>query len=234
MGDSDFLDRLVENLAAFLGSDCEIALHDFTHGYDSTIVKLINGHVSGRTVGCPPTNLFFEKVMGREGPISDVPVYFTKDNRRVFKSSTTFIFDKKRNVTGAVCINMDVTRLLLAQQNVCDFVGYDASENRGEQYAQSLNEIVEQYLQAAENEIGKPATEMNKSEKKRALAFLDSKGVFQIVKANVRLCEYFGISKFTLYSYLDEVRRNSRQDRESEQDGVLSGSDVDNGPSQMV
>lgn len=58
--------------------------------------------------------------------------------------------------------------------------------------------------------------------------------MFQIVKANVRLCEYFGISKFTLYSYLDEVRRNSRQDRESEQDGVLSGSDVDNGPSQMV
>lgn len=61
MGDSDFLDRLVENLAAFLGSDCEIALHDFTHGYDSTIVKLINGHVSGRTVAARQPTCFLRR-----------------------------------------------------------------------------------------------------------------------------------------------------------------------------
>lgn len=211
--EGDFLNRLVENLGAFLGTDCEVVLHDFTKGYDATIVKLVNGHVSGRTVGCPPTNLFFEKVREQSGGLSDVPVYFTEDNGRVIKSSTTFIFDKKGGVTGAVCINMDVTKLLRAQQELAEHVGYDASENRREQYAQSLNEIVEQYLRSAENEIGKPATEMDKSEKKRALAYLDSKGVFQIVKANVRLCEFFGISKFTLYSYLDEVRSGSSEEK---------------------
>ena len=45
-------------------------------------------------------------------------------------------------------------------------------------------------------------------EKMRALAYLDSRGVFQIAKAHVHLCKFFGISKFTLYNYLDEVRKS--------------------------
>ena len=50
---------------------------------------------------------------------------------------------------------------------------------------------------------------MDKSEKLQALAFLDERGVLQIAKAHVRLCEFFDISKYTLYNYLDEVRRNA-------------------------
>ena len=47
-----------------------------------------------------------------------------------------------------------------------------------------------------------------RQEKMRALAYLDSRGVFQIAKAHVHLCKFFGISKFTLYNYLDEVRKS--------------------------
>ena len=57
-------------------------------------------------------------------------------------------------------------------------------------------------------EVGKPASEMNRQEKMRALAYLDSRGVFQNAKAHVHLCKFFGISKFTLYNYLDEVRKS--------------------------
>lgn len=65
------------------------------------------------------------------------------------------------------------------------------------------------YLDEVEREIGKPAPQMNRAEKLRALAYLDSRGVLQINKAGVRLCEFFGISKFTLYHYLDEIRGSS-------------------------
>ena len=64
------------------------------------------------------------------------------------------------------------------------------------------------FFSEVEREVGKPASEMNRQEKMRALAYLDSRGVFQIAKAHVHLCKFFGISKFTLYNYLDEVRKS--------------------------
>ncbi|HIT87540.1 MAG TPA: helix-turn-helix domain-containing protein [Candidatus Coprocola pullicola] len=66
--------------------------------------------------------------------------------------------------------------------------------------------MLEYYLVQCEEEIGKPAVTMNKEEKMRALQYLDEKGVLQITKANVRLCQFFQILKFTLYHYLDEIR----------------------------
>ena len=44
----------------------------------------------------------------------------------------------------------------------------------------------------------------------KALEYLDKKGALQISKANVRLCEFFQISKFTLYHYLEEIRENKK------------------------
>jgi predicted transcriptional regulator YheO len=60
---------------------------------------------------------------------------------------------------------------------------------------------------------------MNKEEKIRALDYLDQKGVFKISKAGLVLCEQFQISKFTLYSYLEETRsqRNNGQKEAHEQ-----------------
>ena len=59
---------------------------------------------------------------------------------------------------------------------------------------------------------------MNKKEKMRALAFLDEKGILQMSKASVRLCEFFNISKYTLYNYLDAVRNKESGASETEQE----------------
>ena len=44
----------VDFLGAALGSATEVALHDLTDPSHS-IVKIVNGHVSGRAVGAPAT-----------------------------------------------------------------------------------------------------------------------------------------------------------------------------------
>ena len=49
-----------------------------------------------------------------------------------------------------------------------------------------------------------------------ALKYLDEHGAMQIAKSYVRLCEFFGISKFTLYSQLDEVRNGNGKDEAAE------------------
>ena len=40
----------------------------------------------------------------------------------------------------------------------------------------------------------------------QAIRFLNDSGAFLITKSGARVCSYFGISKYTLYSYLDEAK----------------------------
>ena len=44
---------------------------------------------------------------------------------------------------------------------------------------------------------------MNKEDKQRAIRYLNSKGALLITKSGDKIAKYFGISKFTLYSYID-------------------------------
>ena len=57
--------------------------------------------------------------------------------------------------------------------------------------------------------IGKPAALMNKEEKVTAIQFLNDAGAFLITKSGDKVSKYFGISKFTLYSYIDVNSRKS-------------------------
>lgn len=47
---------------------------------------------------------------------------------------------------------------------------------------------------------------MTKEDKIRAIRFLDDSGAFLITRSGPKVCQYFGISTYTLYSYLDEIR----------------------------
>ena len=38
------------------------------------------------------------------------------------------------------------------------------------------------------------------------LGFLNDTGAFLITKSGGRVCKYFGISKYTLYSYIEEAK----------------------------
>ena len=44
---------------------------------------------------------------------------------------------------------------------------------------------------------------MTKEDKVRAIQFLSNSGALLITKSGDKIAKYFGISKYTLYSYLD-------------------------------
>jgi len=57
--------------------------------------------------------------------------------------------------------------------------------------------------------VGKQCEDMTKQDKLKMLQFLDGKGAFLITKSSEKICEVLGISKFTLYNYLDILRNGS-------------------------
>ena len=51
--------------------------------------------------------------------------------------------------------------------------------------------------------VGKPVALMTKDDKVRAIRFLNDSGAFLVTKSGDKVAKYFGISKYTLYSYID-------------------------------
>ncbi len=219
-----FLNEFLENLAKLFGNNCEVVLHDFSNGLDHSIAKIINGHVTGRKVGDPITNTGLEALMDNA---SDGVYYNKTDYGQILKCASTLIKDEEGNVVGSVCINHDITDLMKAQKAldaISEFASFSEKTDNSTQYNKELyysnvNEMVDYYLSAVEKRAGKQAAEMNKKERMEAIAFLDKKGVFQISKAGIRVCEFFGISRFTLYSDLNEIHEKCTEYRPDAQNG---------------
>ena len=58
-----------------------------------------------------------------------------------------------------------------------------------------------------EKKLGKPVALMNKDDKIRAIQFLNENGAFLVTKSGDKVAKYFGISKYTLYSYIDANKK---------------------------
>lgn len=209
----EFIKQFTEHLGKLLGPSCEIVIHDFTGDLEHTIVHIVNGQVSGREIGGCPTNLFFENLASLPEKANYFSEYYTTtDDGRTIRSSTTFLTDDGGNLVGSICVNLDITAMVGFAGVLQNLMGSGIQVPGGvgnERFARNVQELMDHYLGEVEQQFGKSAAQMDKSEKLQALAFLDERGVLQIAKAHVRLCEFFGISKYTLYNYLDEVRRDA-------------------------
>lgn len=206
------------------GSKCEIVLHDLTKHYDHTIIAIKNGHITGRTVGDCGSNLGLEVIRGtvKDGDNFNY-ITHTRDGK-ILRSSSIFFHNDAGDIIGALCVNSDITETVQFEQFLSDYNNYHLPETAGaieapaprepvnEFFAKNVGELVEYFLNEGQNHIGKPFEDLNRNEKLQLVKYLDDKGVFLITKAGERVCEVMGISKFTLYNYLDIVRKDSEEE----------------------
>ena len=66
-----------------------------------------------------------------------------------------------------------------------------------------LGTTIDGLVEAAEASLGKPAAQMTRREKQQVVRFLDERGVFLIRKAVESTAERLGVTRFTIYNYLD-------------------------------
>ena len=103
--------------------------------------------------------------------------------------------------------------LVESQKNLDAFTLLPQEEKKiGEEpFTNDVNQILELLLQECRKRMDKPAKEMNKEEKMEIVRFLDHKGAFLITKSGDKICAFLDISKFTLYSYLDTIRKEDKE-----------------------
>lgn len=207
-----FFNSLVKGLAAHFGNKCEFVLHDYEKPYEATIVSIENGHVTGRSVGHCGTNTGLQ-ALREKAKQGDRYNYFTQTkDGRILRSSTIYINNEKSEVIGSLCINLDITELKMAERAVQSIIDPENKPQVAEQTVfTNVNELLDSLIQESIKHVGIPVSHMTREQKIEGIEFLDRKGAFLIKKGGDRIAKFYDISKYTLYTYLDE-ERNGRTD----------------------
>ena len=192
------------------GRNCEVAVHDFKHLPNSLIY--IEGTLTGRKPGSPITDLVVRALRREGNDVNDICNYKTvAKNGRILKSSTAFIRNSKGKVVGAFCINFCLSEYLDTLSLIEDFIKTSQlNENSHmETFASSLSETIESLMEVAIKKVGKQPAAMTKGEKINLISNLEFHGAFLIKGAVDFVAKRIGVSKFTVYNYLKEVRSDN-------------------------
>ena len=204
-GKLEELRQIAKGIAAQFGSNCEVVVHDLSQHPDHTIVAIENGHVSGRKVGDGASNVVLERMEHQDREARDHLSYLTRTpDGKVLKSSTIYIRNSRGKVTAILAINFDISALMMAAGAVRDFISVREPQQTEPEKIVNINDVLEELIQQSVALVGKPAALMNKEDKIRAIRFLNENGAFLVTRSGEKVAKYFGISKYTLYSYLDK------------------------------
>lgn len=202
---------IVEGIAKTFGKNCEVVLHDFNN-FQSSIIAIENGHVTGRSLGSPMTEVGLQAI--RKGNTNDSILNYTgkSTDGRALKSSTMFINDDKGQVIGCLCINFDMSELIVAQNAIQELTQTENKEDlkQSDYLSNSVNDVLSSIVTNTLEELGKPVAYMSKDEKVNIVKRLDEQGAFLIKGAIDYVAKVLCVSRYTIYNYLDEIRVNKQ------------------------
>ena len=200
----DLLSRIAKALAEQFGNNCEVVVHDLSDR-EHTIAAIENGSVSSRKAGGGPSQVVLEAMQEKDpSQLQDKNGYLMKTHDgRILKCSTVYVRDEAGAVEGVLSINYDMTELLMAQRAVDSLINHATVTKAPQRIASNVNDLLDDLISQSVALIGKPVAMMTKEDKIRAIHFLNDAGAFLITKSGDKVTKYFGISKFTLYTYID-------------------------------
>ena len=182
----------------------EVVVHDLSRNPDHSIVAIYNGHISGRKVGDGASNVVLEQMRSNDQTTKDHLSYLTKTpDGKILKSSTIYIRNSRGKVAAILAINYDISRLMIVEQAIGELISTQEPQPAEPEKIINVNDLLEELIQQSVALVGKPVALMNKDDKIRAIQFLSQNGAFLVTKSGDKIAKYFGISKYTMYSYID-------------------------------
>lgn len=193
-------------IATTFGKDCEVVLHDLSTPQCS-VVYTVNNHVTGRQVGQSFDHLIKNVLLSKNFRDDYLANYLfeTSDNKKI-KSSTALIRDSNSKVIGALCVNYNLESFKEFKNFIEEFITVEEGENEREvEPIQNVLEIVDEIIdKTISNEN---VEKLKRDEKIEIIRFMDNKGIFLIKGAIEKVADKLNISKVTVYSYLDEIKK---------------------------
>ncbi|MGD8401953.1 MAG: PAS domain-containing protein [Bacillota bacterium] len=201
--------NIVEGLSDYLGEGFELVLHSLEN-LDQSVIKIMNGHYSGRSEGSPITNLALNMLSKfQENDGYNYLSYFNRNKKGVMlKSSTIAIEGENKRIIGFLCINFyydtPVERL------INNMIQTETSSSAVETFSDNAEELVLNALAEATAKVHNDASISNVNKNKEIVAYLYHKGIFNLKDAVVITANNLGISKNTVYLHIRGLSNKER------------------------
>ena len=200
---------IAEVIARTFGDSCEVVLHDLENPRQS-VVYTANNTVTGRQVGQSFDRLVPQVILSDDLDNDMVTnYYFRTAEGKLVKSSTVLLRDFDGKVVGAMCINLDttpITRQVEWLQALLPGIGEESPSGQ-DGAADEVSHVSQVVTDLIDKIIGdKDVSRLRREEKLELIRFMDQKGIFLMKGAVDQVGSRMGISRVTVYSYIDEVR----------------------------
>ena len=189
--------NIVPFLGVVLGDTYEIALLDCR---SKQLVAIANGHISGRTVGAPMTNLARQIVDKGDWKQSDYIANYSgvSSEGKTLRSSSYYIkYDNELH--GMLCINVDISAYTQISELALKLGGIVPN------HAEQASEI---FVDGVSNSVNQVLTELygenipqhfSMDERTNTLRILSDRKIFLIKGAVPRVARMLGCSEPTVY-----------------------------------
>lgn len=208
---------LVDGLASLLGTGCEVVLHAFDQ-LDASVIKIANGHVTGREAGAPATDFALAQLRQttvhpqEQGPQEQDPEdqvswrsYFSRNRQgQLLKSASMTIRNRQQQPIGMLCVNFSLDAPLSSLLAALSLPGAANSLDtvpvvlENESFANSVDDLVAQVMAKVDADTRLPASARNKA----IITTLYDRGLFEIKEAAHRVAEQLAISRHTVYLHI--------------------------------
>lgn len=220
---------VVPMLAAMAGPHLEVVLHDVSKP-ENSVIAIANGHISGRSVGSsvlegPQNDKGFAaatRIKSKDAAVHSIVedyVTVTADGREL-RSASAIFRDAGGEPFATLCLNVDLSGFQAAHgwlsQMLKPMVTSMAAAAATATTAplapaeSQMDTLMQEIISEAVGPGGSAET-MKREEKIQAVGAMQRRGLF-IVKGGVeRAAAALGVSRFTVYNYMEQLRRREQE-----------------------
>lgn len=194
-------------LASYLSPSYEVVLHSL-EDYDHSVIDIINGEHTGRTVGAPITdlaiNMLGEIECGRAS--GDSIVYFSHNrNGDPLKSTTIAIRGELGRIIGLICINLYLN--VPFSTMISSFLPAVGVNGVTEDFFQDPDDLIRTIFEGEHAAVMADDTILPSNKNRAIVERLYDKGVFRLKDSVVKVEGLMGISKNTIYMHIRNYKR---------------------------
>ncbi|MBE8578555.1 helix-turn-helix transcriptional regulator [Vibrio sp. OPT18] len=199
--------RLADTIADLIGPYCEVVIHSF-ESLENSVVKIVNGHHTGREIGSPITDLGLRmwSTFEKTGEVSPKSYFTNAADGSLLKSTTCVLAGPQQKPIGMLCINMnlsfpfpEIVKTLMPQCNVPQAIV-------SETFSNNANDVIQQALSSAINEVDQDESVSSKGRNKAIIRCLFDNGVFELKETTTQVSEQLGISRQAVYKFIREFK----------------------------
>lgn len=208
----DMLSKLADTLALSARGDMEIVVHDLTK-MDRSIVKIVNGHLSGRRPGdalaaTPIAETKFREAFGDTGAPHEVREIHKRTSwisaDRPVQSDSLMFFDSAGKACAMLCVNVDERVSGRLREDFATLFGLTApAKEEVDAKDNHMGQMVQEIVDEAIAVVGAPVERMSKAEKIKAVSAMHERGVFLMRGSVEYVARRLDVTKHTIYNYFD-------------------------------